>query len=73
MKGMFFAPGAEIPPGERKMYLLIQARTPAAVRAAKAACKRIIEEATEKAMRRDGGAAGGGGGAGPAIGKYNVF
>lgn len=66
MKGVFYPAGAEIPPGERKMYLLIQARTPAAVRAAKAACKRIIEEATEKAMRRDGGA-------GPVGGKYNVF
>ena len=57
-KGVYVPPGADLPPGERKMYLLIQGPTEACVRAAKAACKRVIEEHTEKAMRRDAGAAG---------------
>jgi hypothetical protein len=48
------------------MYLLIQGRSEGVVRAAKAACRRVIEEATEKAMRREAGAAG-------AVGKYSVM
>lgn len=55
---MYIPPGSEVPAGERKMFLLIQGRSEGAVRAAKAAARKVIEEATEKAMRREGGAAG---------------
>ena len=57
-KGQFFGPGADVPPGQRKMFLLIQGRSEGVVRAAKAACRKVIEEATEKAMRKESGAAG---------------
>jgi ATP-dependent RNA helicase DDX46/PRP5 len=66
-KGVFVDRGGILPPGERKMYLLIQGATAAGVREAKSMLKRVIEEYTEKALRREGGAAG------PAIGKYNVL
>lgn len=50
-------PGAP-PPGERPLYLLIQAPTEAQVRRAKQELRRVIEEYTEKAMRNDTGAGG---------------
>jgi ATP-dependent RNA helicase DDX46/PRP5 len=66
-KGVYVDKGRDPPPGERRMYLLIQGPSADAVRAAKAQLKAVIEEATEKAMRRETGAAG------PAVGKYNVL
>ena len=66
-KGVFVERGAAPPPGERKMYLLIQAQSADAVRAAKAQLKAVIEESTEKALRRETGAAG------PSVGKYTVL
>ena len=50
--------GEAVPPGERKLYLLIEGPTEQAVKRAKAEVKKGLEESTEKAMRREGGAAG---------------
>jgi ATP-dependent RNA helicase DDX46/PRP5 len=50
--------GEPVPPGERKLYLLIEGPTEQAVKRAKAEVKKGLEESTEKAMRREGGAAG---------------
>eukprot|EP00955_Chlamydomonas_euryale_P053852 355627-Chlamydomonas_euryale.AAC.8 len=57
-KGVYVPPGKQPPPGERKIFLLIEGKTEQAVKRAKQELKRIIEEATEKTMRRDAPAAG---------------
>jgi len=44
-KGHYFAPGAVVPPGERKLYLLIDGPSIDAVRSAKNELKRIMDEA----------------------------
>jgi len=63
-RGQYFRPGMTPPPGERKLFLLIEGPTELSVKRAKQEIKRILEEATEKVMRRDAPA-------GP--GRYNVM
>eukprot|EP00887_Chlorella_sp_A99_P005469 scaffold1.g5469.t1 len=63
VKGRYYRPGtAPGPNEERKLYLEIQGPTVDVVKKAKAEVKRIIEEATESAMRKDT----------PAMGRYSV-
>ncbi|KAL6755104.1 P-loop containing nucleoside triphosphate hydrolase protein, partial [Haematococcus lacustris] len=53
VKGRFVEPGKQPPPGERKIYMLIEGPTELSVKRAKQELKRVLEECTEKAMRRD--------------------
>ena len=66
-KGVFVPPGKNPPEGERKIYLLIEGPTEAAVKKAKQELKKVLEETTEKVMRRDAPAGGSG------MGKYSVM
>jgi ATP-dependent RNA helicase DDX46/PRP5 len=50
-KGTFIQPGRQPGPGERKLYLLIEATTEAAVKRAKSELKRLIEEALVSAAQ----------------------
>jgi hypothetical protein len=47
-RGQFFRAGMQPPPGERKLFLLIEGPTELSVKRAKQEIKRILEEATEK-------------------------
>ena len=47
-RGTFVPPGRAPPPGERRLYLLIEGRSAPAVRGAKAEARRVLEE---EAMR----------------------
>ena len=49
-KGVYVAPGKQAPAGERKLYLLVEGPTERGVKQCKAEMKRIIKEATERAM-----------------------
>ena len=49
-KGVYVAPGRQAPAGERKLYLLVEGPTERGVKQCKAEMKRIIKEATERAM-----------------------
>lgn len=63
IRGKYYAPGTPVPPGERRLYLLIEAETESCIRKAKLEIKKILMETTEKAMRRDV----------PTTGKYNIM
>ena len=52
-KGAYYPPGRNAPPGERKLYLLIQAETLAAAKAARKELRRILEEASLAAAPDD--------------------
>ena len=47
-KGQYYPPGKIAPPGERKLYLLIEAPTERGVKEAKSKIKEIIETAIAK-------------------------
>ena len=66
-KGVFVPPGKPVPDGERRIYLLIEGPSDAAVKKAKQELKKVIEEQTERAMRKEGGAGGG-----AVMGRYSV-
>lgn len=64
VRGIFAERGRPPPEGERKLYLLIEGPNEQCVKRARSELKRILEEATEKALRRDGA---------PLMpGKYNI-
>ena len=52
-KGAYYPPGRNAPPGERKLYLLIQAESMAAAKAARKELRRILEEASLAAAPDD--------------------
>lgn len=52
-KGAYYPPGRNAPPGERKLYLHIEAESKAAVSAAKKELRRILEEASAIAAPDD--------------------
>jgi len=62
-KGTYTPPGRNPPPGERKLYLLIEAETPAQLKEAKQEVKRILEETSAYAAPDERPAGGG---------RYNV-
>ena len=45
-KGAYYPLGRNPPPGERKLYLVVEGETEAAVKAAKKEIKRILDEAS---------------------------
>ncbi len=45
-RGVYVQPGRPVPPGERKLFLLVQGATEAIVRKAKTEARRILEEET---------------------------
>lgn len=61
-RGQYNRPGTMVPPGERKLYLLIEGSSESSIKKAKAELKKILAETQEKVMRRD-----------PPSGKYSVM
>ncbi|GMH39795.1 hypothetical protein BSKO_07693 [Bryopsis sp. KO-2023] len=61
-RGQYFRPGSAVPPGERKLYLLIEGSSESSTKKAKAELRKILAETQEKVMRRD-----------PPSGKYSVM
>lgn len=61
-RGQYNRPGTVVPPGERKLYLLIEGSSESSIKKAKAELKKILAETQEKVMRRD-----------PPSGKYSVM
>eukprot|EP00824_Muranothrix_gubernata_P015221 TRINITY_DN3160_c0_g2_i2.p3 TRINITY_DN3160_c0_g2~~TRINITY_DN3160_c0_g2_i2.p3 ORF type:complete len:153 (-),score=34.10 TRINITY_DN3160_c0_g2_i2:617-1075(-) len=51
-KGVYVAPGKQPPPGERRIYLLIEGPTWVAVQKARTEIKRIIDEETQRDLMR---------------------
>lgn len=52
-KGAYYPPGRNAPPGERKLFLFIEAESQAAVKAARKELKRIVQEASMAAAPDD--------------------
>ena len=52
-KGAYYPPGRNAPPGERKLYLLIEGDSEAGVKSAKKELKRILVESSEAAAPDD--------------------
>lgn len=63
IKGYHQPDGYRLPEGERKIYLLIEGPSEQVVKECKREIKKILEEATERALRRDAATGGG---------RYNV-
>ncbi|ORY44378.1 P-loop containing nucleoside triphosphate hydrolase protein [Rhizoclosmatium globosum] len=59
-RGLFFEKGKPVPPGQRKLYLFIEADTQIQIDRAKKEIKRILREATLMAMEEEASRGGGG-------------
>ena len=71
-RGMFIPPGKPLAPGDRKLFLLIEAGTERSVREAKMRIRQLLEEAAAKELL-PGGFGGPAGGAQQPGGRYSTF
>ena len=65
-RGSFVPKGQPVPPGERKLFLLLEGKDEVGVRTAKAELQRMLDEVTLEAAVGDSKGKGG-------YGKYNVL
>lgn len=52
-RGQYNRPGTLVPPGERKLYLLIEGSSESSIKKAKTELKKILAETQDKVLRRD--------------------